>query len=150
MAPAGAIAFCLSAAILFTGSALPLAVAIALVVCALVALCIGSLAKHLPSAGGYFTYVSHSLASSVGWITGWLFNLAYLAVVPFTLLMQGALADSFVTSTFHLSLGWAAWATIFAVGGQAISQRTLTTQTRGEHWRNERGDPSTSSLSSQF
>ena len=94
MAPAGAIAFALGAAIVFTGIALPLAVAIALVVCALIALCIGSLAKHLPSAGGYLTYVSRSLGSSAGWMTGWLCNLAYLGAVPFTLLGQGFAADS--------------------------------------------------------
>ena len=115
MAPAGAIAFAFGAAIPFTGIALPLAVVIALVVCALIALCIGSLAKHLPSAGGYLTYVSRSLGSSAGWMTGWLCNLSYVAAVPFTLLGQGFAADSFVTSTFHVSLGWAAWAVISAV-----------------------------------
>ncbi|HEY6542409.1 MAG TPA: hypothetical protein VIZ18_15805, partial [Ktedonobacteraceae bacterium] len=57
MAPAGAVAFSLGAAIPFTGGALPLAVAVALVACVLIALNIGSMAKHLPSAGGYFTYV---------------------------------------------------------------------------------------------
>src|SRR5258708_10291482 len=73
MAPAGAISFSLGAAILFTGIALPLAVGIAAVVCALIALSIASLAKYLPSAGGYLTYVSHSLGSSAGWMTVWLF-----------------------------------------------------------------------------
>src|SRR5262249_42890379 len=58
MAPASAVAFSLGAAIPFTGGALPLAVIIALVVCMLVAINIGSMARHLPSAGGFFTYVS--------------------------------------------------------------------------------------------
>src|SRR3989454_9249521 len=53
MAPAGAVAFSLGAAIPFTGGALPLAVFIALLACVLIALNIGLLAKHLPSAGGY-------------------------------------------------------------------------------------------------
>src|SRR5438128_9669901 len=61
MAPAGAVAFSLGAAIPFTGGALPLAVAIGLLVCILIAMSIGSMAKYLPSAGGYFTYVSHAL-----------------------------------------------------------------------------------------
>lgn len=43
MAPASAVSFSLGAAIPFTGSALPLAVLIALVVCVLIALSIGSL-----------------------------------------------------------------------------------------------------------
>lgn len=48
MAPAGAIAFSLSAAIPFTGAALPLAVAIALIICILISINIGAMAKYLP------------------------------------------------------------------------------------------------------
>src|SRR5437667_4895033 len=74
MAPASAVAFSLGAAIPFAGGALPLAVLIALIVCSLIALNIGSLAKYLPSAGGFFTYVSRSLGPQAGWMTGWLFS----------------------------------------------------------------------------
>lgn len=118
MAPASAVAFSLFAAITFTGGALPLAVIIALVVCILVALNIGALAKHLPSAGGYFTYVSHGLGSQAGWMTGWLFSLAYLLIVPFQLLVLGPVADQFATTYLHLSMGangWIVWAGIFTV-----------------------------------
>jgi amino acid transporter len=115
MAPAGAVAFALGAAVPFTGSALPLAVVIATIVCVLVALCIGSFAKHLPSAGGYLTYVSHSLGSAAGWMTGWICDLAYMLGVPFSLLGQAIVVDSFVTSSFHLSLGWTTWVIIFAL-----------------------------------
>src|SRR5690348_14296402 len=61
MAPASAVAFSLGAAIPFAGGALPLAVLIGLVVCVLIAFNIGALARFLPSAGGYYTYVSHGL-----------------------------------------------------------------------------------------
>src|SRR5258708_13265218 len=61
MAPASAVAFSLGAAIPFAGGALPLAVLIALVVCTLIALNIGALARYLPSAGGFFSYVGRSL-----------------------------------------------------------------------------------------
>ncbi len=118
MAPASAVAFSLGAAILFTGGALPLAVLIALIVCTLIALNIGALARYLPSAGGLFTYVSHGLGVQAGWMTGWLFSLAYLLVVPLQLLVLGPVADGFVNQYFHLSFGpngWAVWAMIFAV-----------------------------------
>ncbi len=115
MAPASAVAFSLSPSLPFTGITLPLAVLIALVVCALIALNIGALARYLPSAGGYFTYVSNALGVQVGWITGWSFDLAYLLIVPFQLLVLGPTADSFVSATFHISLGWYSWAIIFAV-----------------------------------
>jgi amino acid transporter len=115
MAPASAVSFSLGAAIPYTGSTLPLAVFIALIVCCFIALSIGSLAKYLPSAGGYFTYVGQSLGIQAGWMTGWLFNLAYLLIVPFQLLVLGPVANSFVNQYFHLSLGWGTWAVIFAV-----------------------------------
>src|SRR5256885_4687794 len=118
MAPASAVAFSLGAAILFTGGTLPLAVLIALIVCSLIALNIGALARYLPSAGGLFTYVSHGLGVQAGWMTGWLFSLAYLLVVPLQLLVLGPVANGFVNQYFHLSFGpsgWAVWAMIFAV-----------------------------------
>ncbi|TMD02609.1 MAG: APC family permease, partial [Chloroflexi bacterium] len=96
----------------------PLAVLIALIVCSLIALNIGSLARHLPSAGGYFTYVSRGLGSPVGWLTGWLFSLTYLLIVPLQLLVLGPVMDSAVNQYFHLSFGaagWAVWAMVFAV-----------------------------------
>jgi len=117
MAPAGAVAFSLGAAIPFTGGALPLAVVFALIVCVLVALNIGSMARKLPSAGGYFTYVNHGLGPQMGWLTGWLFTFTYVLFVPLTLLVLGAVTDSFLSSTFHLSLGsngWILYALIFA------------------------------------
>src|SRR6266480_1059511 len=115
MAPASAVTFSLGAAIPFAGGALPLA---ALIVCSLIALNIGSLARHLPSAGGYFTYVSRGLGSPVGWLTGWLFSLTYLLIVPLQLLVLGPVMDSAVNQYFHLSFGaagWAVWAMVFAV-----------------------------------
>jgi amino acid transporter len=118
MAPASAVAFSLGAAIPFTGGALPLATVIALVVCILVAVNIGSMAKHLPSAGSYFTYVSRALGPQAGWMTGWLFNLAYLLIVPFQLLVLGPVADQFANNYLSIHMGadgWIVWAAIFAV-----------------------------------
>ena len=118
MAPASAVSFSLGAAVGFTGGALPLAVLIALIVCSFIALNIGSLAKYLPSAGGFFTYVSRGLGSQAGWMTGWLFSLAYLLVVPLQLLVLGPVMDGFVQQYFHLSFGangWAVWAMVFAI-----------------------------------
>jgi amino acid transporter len=118
MAPASAVAFSLGAAIPFAGAALPLAVFIALIVCTLIAINIGALARYLPSAGGFYTYLSHGFNSQVGWMAGWLFSLAYLLVVPLQLLVLGPVADGFVNQYFHLSFGangWVVWAMIFAV-----------------------------------
>src|SRR6202011_3060990 len=78
----------------------------------------GSLARYLPSAGGYFTYVSRGLGPQAGWMTGWLFSLTYLLIVPLQLLVLGPVMDAFVQQYFHLSFGangWVVWAMVFAV-----------------------------------
>lgn len=124
MAPAGAVSFSLGAAIPFTGGALPLSVAIALIACVLIALNIGSMARHLPSAGGYFTYVSRGLGPQIGWLAGWLFGFTYLLFIPLTLLVLGPVTDSFLSSTFHFSLGshgWIVWTLVYAVLGFVLT-----------------------------
>src|SRR6266498_1413635 len=68
MAPAAAVAFSIIVGAQFAGGALPLAVVLALVACLLVAVSIGQLAKHLPSAGGFYTYVSRGLHPSLGFL----------------------------------------------------------------------------------
>jgi amino acid transporter len=61
MAPAAAVAFSIIVGAPFGAGALPLAVVLALIACLLVASSIGQLARHLPSAGGFYTYVSRGL-----------------------------------------------------------------------------------------
>lgn len=112
MAPASAVAFSLGAAIPFAGAALPLAVCIALLICSLIALNIGSLARYLPSAGGYLTYVSRGLGPVAGWLTGWLFSIALITPIQF--LVLGTVADSLARQYFHVALGWALWMLLFA------------------------------------
>jgi amino acid transporter len=121
MAPASAVAFSLGAAIPFAGTALPLATLIALAICTLIALNIAALAKYLPSAGGYFTYVSHGLGDEAGWLTGWLFSLAYVLIVPLVLLVLGPLADDFASQRFHLAWGWIVWALLIACAPLALT-----------------------------
>ncbi|GCE50953.1 amino acid permease-like protein [Thermosporothrix hazakensis] len=115
MAPASGLAASLTPAVALTGPALPLTAFIALIVCIFLALTIGSMAKHLPSAGGFYTYISNALGQKVGWLTGWAFNLAYLLIIPFQLLVLGPTADQLVSQYFHISLGWFTWVIIFTV-----------------------------------
>jgi amino acid transporter len=58
MAPAAAVAFSIPFGISFGGGSTPLAVLIAIVGCLMVAISIGQLAKHLPSAGSFYTNAS--------------------------------------------------------------------------------------------
>jgi amino acid transporter len=56
MAPGAAVAFSILFAAPYAGGSTPLAVLLGLAVLMLVAISIGQLAEHLPSAGGLYTY----------------------------------------------------------------------------------------------
>jgi amino acid transporter len=69
MAPAAAVAFSIPAGISFGGGSTPLAVVFAIVACMIVAISIGQLAKHLPSAGSF--YSTPRKASTRMWGSWW-------------------------------------------------------------------------------
>jgi amino acid transporter len=82
MAPAVAVALSIGAATAFAGGQTPLAVVFALLASLLTAYSIGELARHLPSAGGMYTYVSQGIGPFFGWLMAWAFLLAEPLVAP--------------------------------------------------------------------
>jgi len=98
MAPAVATALSLGAATLFAGGNTPLAVLLALIAVLFTAYSIGELARHLPSAGGMYTYVARGLGSFAGWLMAWAFLLAE-PVVPAALFASfGLFGASLITT----------------------------------------------------
>jgi len=116
MAPAAAVAFSIIFATPYAGGSTALAVVLALVACLLVASCIGQLARHLPSAGGFYTYASRSLNPSAGFLVGWGFLLSEPIVAPLLFLIFGNLLDTTLHSTLGTPLGtWWIWSIVAAV-----------------------------------
>src|SRR3979411_1816989 len=105
MAPAAAVAFSIIFAVTYAGGATPLAVVLALVACLLVAVSIGQLARHLPSAGGLYTYSSRGLGAPVGFLVAWGFMLAEPLVAPLLYLIFGNELAANLNSHF----GWPLW-----------------------------------------
>ena len=91
MAPAAAVAFSIIFATTYAGGSTPLAVLIALVACLFVAVSIGQLGRHLPSAGGLYTYNARGLGRIVGFLVAWGFMLAEPIVAPLLYLIFGNL-----------------------------------------------------------
>jgi len=114
MAPASAVAFSLGAAIPFAGGSLPLAVIVALVACTFIAANIAQLAVHMPSAGGFYTYVGRSLGTRMGFLAGWIFTLGQPLIVPLQLLVIGPVVSSALTTYFHINTPWWLWALVGA------------------------------------
>jgi amino acid transporter len=78
MAPAIATAFSIPIGMAFGGGATVLAVILALIASLFVASSIGQLARHMPSAGSFHTYVSNGIHPGLGFLVGWAFELGLL------------------------------------------------------------------------
>ena len=76
MAPAVATALSIGAATAFAGGITPLAVVFAMIAVLFTAYSMSQLARHLPSAGGMYTYVGRGLGPFMGWLMAWSFALA--------------------------------------------------------------------------
>src|SRR3979411_3467248 len=82
MAPAAAVAFSIIVGVPYAGGAIPLSVLLALVACLLVAISIGQLARHLPSAGGLYTVSARGLHPGASFSVAWGVMVAGGAVAP--------------------------------------------------------------------
>lgn len=132
MAPAAAVAFSIIFATTYAGGATPLAVLLALVACLFVAISIGQLAKHLPSAGGLYTYSARGLHPTVGFFVAWGFMLAEPIVAPLLYLVFGNALSSYLNAHFSTPLWlWAPFAAIAGIGVWALVYRgvRLSTET---------------------
>src|SRR5207249_9126814 len=100
MAPAAAVAFSIIAGAGFAGGALPLAVILALIGCLLVAISIGELAKHLPSAGRFYTYTARGIHPAVGFLVAWGYAFVESLVASLLYLMFGYLVATVLPQAF--------------------------------------------------
>ncbi len=118
MAPAAAVAYSIIFATTYAGGATPLAVVIALVACLFVAISIGQLARHLPSAGGLYTYNAHGLGASMGFLVAWAFMLLEPLIAPLLYLIFGYV----LASAFSTYWGWPIelWAPLVVVAAGIV------------------------------
>jgi amino acid transporter len=118
MAPAAAVAFSIIVGVPYAGGSIPLAVLLALIACLLVAISIGQLARHLPSAGGLYTYSARGLGTTVGFLVAWAFMLAEPLVAPLLYLIFG----NVISANLHSHYGtpeWL-WAPLAAAAGVLV------------------------------
>lgn len=118
MAPGAAVAFSIIVGAGFAGGALPLSVLFALVGCLFVAVSIGQLAKHLPSAAGFATYAARGLHPGVGFLVAWGYALAEALVAPLLYLIFGHV----LAGTLAAEYGWSydTWWPIATVGAAVL------------------------------
>ena len=130
MAPAAAVAFSIIFATSYAGGATPLAVVLALVACLMVAISIAQLARHLPSAGGLYTYSARGLHPVVGFFVAWGFMLAEPIVAPLLYLVFGNALSSYLNAHFSTPLWlWAPFAAAAGIGVWVLVYRGVRIST---------------------
>jgi amino acid transporter len=88
------------------GAASVLAFMIGTAICVLIAKVISDFAKHLPSAGSFYTYLTHSFGAKTGFVTGVLLFGAYALLFPFQLSFFGYYAHGLVAADFGANIPW--------------------------------------------
>ena len=116
MAPAIATAFSIPLGFSFAGGAAPLAVIVALIASLCVASSVAQLARHMPTAGSFYTYVSTSIHPMLGFLVAWAFELALLVGGAFLALQTAIIVAPTLTSEYNVSANlWWPWAVLVAV-----------------------------------
>jgi amino acid transporter len=118
IAPAIAALFFTQFIVSLAGVTAPLAYIIAVVVVLMLGNTLVQFSKYLPSAGGYYTYVSRSLGPRFGFITSWMYIL-------YSPLSGGAIYGFFgfilageLKSNYNIDLPWLWW--VFIVVGAPL------------------------------
>ncbi len=132
MAPAVATALSIGFATTLAGGITPLAVVFALIAALFTAYSVGQLARHLPSAGGMYTYVSRGLGSFAGWLMAWAFTLAE-PIIPAALYASfGLFGAAFITEItgFSNDLLWLPLAVLCGLAVWYLIYRGIGVSTR--------------------
>src|SRR3989454_7751574 len=115
-----------------SGTGVSLASFAAFLVCMAIGLTIIPLARYLPSAGGYFTYVSRTLHPRLGFLTAWLYFLYDPTAVAINFTILGFIFQHQLEQRLHINLPWPVvvavgiiFVTFFVYRGVQISGRTM-------------------------
>ena len=112
MAPGAALVFSLSIGVPLAGTALPVAVTIAMLACVLAAVAIGQLASAIPSAGGLYAYAAVGLGPKSGFMVGWLYVGAAAFFPPFMFVLFGWYIETTLRGENLPSPPWWVWSLV--------------------------------------
>jgi amino acid transporter len=82
---------------------------VAFIIALVVAIGLGQLAKFLPSAGGFYTYVSTTVGPSPGFMVGWLYSW-FVAAIPGALASYtGFVMHAELKQQYGVDIPWPVW-----------------------------------------
>ena len=112
------------------GRAAPLAYLAAFIVCLIIAVPMTGLARHLPSAGGFYTYVSYGIGPRWGFLTGWLYAIMVTIVPAALAAFTGAVLQDELTAKIGFGLPWWVYALAILVVCFACAYRGIVISIR--------------------
>ena len=112
------------------GGAAPLTYLAAFLVCLTIAVPMTGLARHLPSAGGFYTYVSQGIGPRWGFMTGWLYSLMVTIVPAALAAFTGAVLHDELSSKYGFGLPWWAYAVVILAICFACAYRGIVISVR--------------------
>jgi amino acid transporter len=108
----------------------PLAYLLAFLIVLTLGISLTQLAKHLPSAGGYYTYLSHTVHPRAGWLTAWLYFLYDPTGTAINLAFMGFFFETTMKAEYNITFKWwwffllgTAFVTLLVYRGIKISAR---------------------------
>ncbi len=131
MAPAASVVFTVQLLALYAGVAVPAALLIALVIMAALAYTLAQIAKHLPSAGGYYTFVRTALGPGAGLAVASTV-LIYLLTPSMNSAYLSTVLQSQIKASYSVNIPWPVWFLVIialtgwlAYRGVSLSGRAL-------------------------
>jgi amino acid transporter len=100
------------------GVAAPLAYLLAFFIVLTLGISLTQLARQLPSAGGYYTYISRTVHPRAGFLTAWLYFLYDPTATAINLAFMGFFFESTMRVEFHI---WCPWWLFFLVATAIIT-----------------------------
>ena len=88
------------------GISAPLTYLAAFLVCLMIAVPMRGLARHLPSAGGFYTYVSAGIGPKAGFMTGWLYAIMVTVVPAALAAFTGAILQDELGGKYGVLIPW--------------------------------------------
>jgi len=114
IAPAIAALFFTQFVVSLAGITAPLAYTIGVIVVLMLGSTLVQLSKHMPSAGGYYTYVSRALHARAGFLTSWMYVLyAPLAGGPIYGYF-GYILSQELKANYQINVPWLWWVCVLA------------------------------------
>jgi amino acid transporter len=109
IAPAVGILFTIAFNTQLAGLGAPSTYLVAFMIALVVAVGLGQLAKFLPSAGGFYTYVSRTVGPDAGFIVGWLYSW-FVAAIPGALAgYTGFVLHDELNKQYSVNIPWPIW-----------------------------------------